>query len=178
MKRPRSPRHERLLLGLAAAAASLAALVSLQPTPFASADPSATTPPSAPREAPLAPDGTSPDAPARASLSSPSPDAPARASLSSPSPDGANPLGALERTPADGAPSTGRVEERITTGSYVYHAVRRDDGDLVWIVSLGAGHPTGTPVKLRSMGRRTDFRSNRLQRTFPELLFGIVSRRD
>jgi hypothetical protein len=45
-------------------------------------------------------------------------------------------------------------------------------------VTLGSGAPAGARVAVRSLGRRTDFYSRRLQRTFPELVFGIVSRID
>jgi len=87
-----------------------------------------------------------------------------------------NPLGQLSRTELDSRPLSGRVEERLGAGSYTYMGVRLDDGGLFWTVTLGDGQPIGAEVKVRSMGRRTNFRSNRLQRTFPELVFGIVSR--
>ncbi|KYF82009.1 hypothetical protein [Sorangium sp. So ce388] len=89
----------------------------------------------------------------------------------------ANPLGQLSRSAADRASVAGRVEERLPAGSYTYVAVR--DGEaLTWVVTLGDAPPPGTPVQVRSMGRRTDFHSRRLERTFPELVFGIVSRAD
>lgn len=86
-----------------------------------------------------------------------------------------NPLGQLARSPIDDAPITGRVEERLAAGSYTYLAVRSDKDALVWAVTLGDGAPAGAPVKVRSMGRRTNFYSRRLGRTFDELVFGIVS---
>jgi hypothetical protein len=70
------------------------------------------------------------------------------------------------------------VEERLAAGSYTYLALRGDDGAFTWVVALGGGERPGTRVKVRSMGRRTNFRSNRLDRTFPALVFGIVSRLD
>lgn len=89
-----------------------------------------------------------------------------------------NPMGTLSRTEIDLTPVTGLVEERLPAGSYTYLAVRGDDGGLTWAVTLGKGEPAGARVKVRSMGRRTNFRSNRLQRTFDELVFGLVSRVD
>lgn len=89
-----------------------------------------------------------------------------------------NPLGTLDRSAADDVPLAGRVEERLEAGSYTYLGVRRDDGSRFWAVTLGRGQPQGARVNIRSYGRRTDFRSARLQRTFPELVFGTVSRAD
>jgi hypothetical protein len=85
-------------------------------------------------------------------------------------------MATLSRAAQNLAPLAGRVEKRLSAGSYAYHAVRLEDGRLTWVVTLGDGHPAGAQVKVRSMGRRADFRSNRLQRTFPGLVFGIVSR--
>lgn len=110
----------------------------------------------------------------------------AAAARSSPSGSGAgqasaaaaNPLGQLVRSTVDDAPITGRVEERIAAGSYTYLAVRSDTNALVWAVTLGEGAPAGSPVRVRSMGRRTNFYSRRLGKTFDELVFGIVSASD
>lgn len=90
---------------------------------------------------------------------------------------GASPLGQLSRSAADSALIAGRVEERLPAGSYTYVAVRAGEA-LTWAVTLGDAPPVGTPVQVRSMGRRTNFHSRRLERTFPELVFGIVSRAD
>ncbi|WP_437967141.1 hypothetical protein WMF04_47620 [Sorangium sp. So ce260] len=89
-----------------------------------------------------------------------------------------SPLGALARSAADLAPVIGTVEERLPAGSYTYLSVRPDSGAPLWAVTLGGGHPVGARVSLRSFGRRTDFASRRLQRTFPVLVFGVVSRAD
>ena len=89
----------------------------------------------------------------------------------------ASPLGQLSRSAADRALIAGRVEERLPAGSYTYVAVRAGEA-LTWAVTLGDAPPVGTPVQVRSMGRRTNFHSRRLERTFPELVFGIVSRAD
>lgn len=88
-----------------------------------------------------------------------------------------NPLGQLSRAEIDRAPFTGVVEERLPAGSYTYLAVRTD-ATLVWTVTLGDAPPPGARVKVRSMGSRTGFHSRRLQRTFPTLVFGMVSRVD
>ncbi|WP_437677763.1 hypothetical protein [Sorangium sp. So ce131] len=92
-------------------------------------------------------------------------------------PSATNPLGQLSRSPADRTPIAGRVEERLAAGSYTYVAVRTDV-DLVWAVTIGDAPPPGTRVKVRSMGRRTSFHSRRLDRTFPALVFGLISRAD
>lgn len=90
----------------------------------------------------------------------------------------ANPLGELSRSALDSAPISGRVEERLSAGSYTYLSVRTGAETSVWVVTLGGGSPPGAQVSVRSMGRRTDFYSSRLKRTFPELIFGIISRPD
>ncbi|WP_437730403.1 hypothetical protein [Sorangium sp. So ce1335] len=87
-----------------------------------------------------------------------------------------SPLGDLSNTIADLAPVIGVVEERLPAGSYTYLAVRPDGGSPVWAVTLGGGQPVGARVSIRSFGRRTDFASRRLKRTFPVLVFGVVSR--
>ncbi|WP_437596008.1 hypothetical protein [Sorangium sp. So ce590] len=89
----------------------------------------------------------------------------------------ANPLGQLSRSGADRALLVGRVEERLPAGSYTYVAVRTGEA-LTWAVTVGDAPPPGTPVQVRSMGRKTNFHSSRLSRTFPELVFGVVSRAD
>ncbi|WP_437521253.1 hypothetical protein WME79_28705 [Sorangium sp. So ce726] len=88
-----------------------------------------------------------------------------------------NPLGQLSRAAADRAPIAGLVEERLPAGSYTYVAVRSGE-NLTWAVTVGDAPPPGTPVQVRSMGRKANFHSRRLARTFPELVFGIVSRAD
>ncbi|WP_437274895.1 hypothetical protein WME90_26995 [Sorangium sp. So ce375] len=89
----------------------------------------------------------------------------------------ANPLGQLSRAAADRAPLAGVIEERLSAGSYTYVAVRAGE-TLTWAVTVGDAPPPGTPVQVRSMGRKTNFHSRRLARTFPDLVFGIVSRAD
>ncbi len=88
----------------------------------------------------------------------------------------ANPLGSIVRSAIDEAPLIARVEERLNAGSYTYLALRTDSRELKWAVTLGAGAPVGARVSVRSMGHKTDFHSQRLQRTFSDLTFGIVSR--
>jgi hypothetical protein len=87
-----------------------------------------------------------------------------------------NPMGGLEHTATDGQPFEGKVQEQLRAGPYTYCSVRRDDGALVWVVTMGRGEPPGTRVQVVSFGRRTDFPSSRLNRTFAELCFGTVSR--
>ncbi|ATB33926.1 hypothetical protein [Melittangium boletus] len=87
-----------------------------------------------------------------------------------------NPLGGLEHSASDQEPFLGQVEEQLRAGPYTYCSVRRDDGSSVWVVTMGKGEPPGTRVQVVSFGRRTDFQSSRLKRTFAELCFGTVSR--
>lgn len=67
----------------------------------------------------------------------------------------------------------GVVEERLAAGSYTYLAVRTDDA-LRWVATMGDGAALGARVQIKSMGTRTDFHSRRLDRTFSELVFGVV----
>lgn len=68
---------------------------------------------------------------------------------------------------------TGTVQERIPAGPYTYLRVRSAEHD-VWVVGLTAGSPRSDAVRVTVVGRADAFRSRRLQRTFDELLFGIV----
>lgn len=87
-----------------------------------------------------------------------------------------NPLTTLIRDAADAAPLTGVVVERIKAGGYTYLALSAAQGaEPRWVVTLGRGEALGSQVKVRSFGHRRDFYSRRLDRTFPELTFGIVS---
>jgi hypothetical protein len=85
-----------------------------------------------------------------------------------------NPLLSLIRSQRARAPIDGRVEQRIAAGPYTYLDVR-GARERVWVVTLGSGAPPGSPVRVRSFGRQLNFHSRRLQRTFPELVFGLVS---
>jgi hypothetical protein len=80
-----------------------------------------------------------------------------------------------EMTPPAGGEDRfdGVVEERLEAGSYAYLAVRTGDR-LRWVATMGEGRPIGARVVVRSMGTRTDFHSRRLDRTFSELVFGVV----
>lgn len=71
----------------------------------------------------------------------------------------------------------GRVEERLPAGGYTYLAIRGDDGVQRWIVVMAAAPPVGAAVRARSMGKRADFRSARLQRSFTELHFAALNPR-
>jgi hypothetical protein len=88
-----------------------------------------------------------------------------------------NPLQSLMREAVDAAPLIGRVVERLDAGSYTYLALKIPEASTpAWVVTLGDGQRLGSQVKVRSFGRRRDFYSRRLDRTFPELVFGIVSK--
>ena len=89
-----------------------------------------------------------------------------------------NPLLHIVREAADAEPREARVESKLEAGSYTYVELRGDDASRYWAVTLGRAPPPGSRVRVRSFGRRSDFYSARLQRTFPELVFGTVSRID
>ena len=92
-----------------------------------------------------------------------------------PEPARANPLTAIEHDATDAEPREARVESQLVAGSYTYVELRGDDSTHHWAVTLGRAPPAGSRVRVRSFGHRHDFYSPRLQRTFPELVFGIVS---
>lgn len=85
-----------------------------------------------------------------------------------------NPLVGLAPSDDDREPLVGRVVERLVAGSYTYVAIERADGRRAWAVTLGRAAPEGARVRVRSFGRRSNFYSARLGRTFPELIFGAV----
>src|SRR5262245_50747819 len=87
-----------------------------------------------------------------------------------------NPLLSLERNRDGPAVVVGQVEEQLAAGSYTYLRVRTTAGAQLWTVTLGAGAPVGAQVRVRSFGQRERFYSQRLQREFPLLVFGIVTR--
>lgn len=89
-----------------------------------------------------------------------------------------NPLTQIVRDATDAKPREGRIESQLVAGSYTYVELRGDDSAHYWAVTLGRAPPLGSRVRVRSFGHRRDFYSPRLQRTFPELVFGIVSRID
>ena len=84
----------------------------------------------------------------------------------------------LARAATDVRPRLARVQAQLVAGPYTYVELRGDDASLYWAVTLGRAPPPGTRVRVRSFGQRRDFYSPRLQRRFPELVFGIVSRND
>ena len=91
---------------------------------------------------------------------------------------GQNPLSELVRDATDGQMRQGRVESELVAGSYTYVELRGDDAEHYWAVTMGRAPPPGTRVRVRSFGHHRDFYSPRLRRTFPKLVFGIVSRID
>jgi hypothetical protein len=86
---------------------------------------------------------------------------------------GQNPLLTLIQSDRARESIAGRVEEQIAAGPYTYLAVR-GACERVWVVTLGRGAAPGSEVRVRSLGRQSNFYSRRLHRTFPELAFGFV----
>jgi len=95
------------------------------------------------------------------------------ASAQSPQSSPAIPLADMTPPPAGDERFEGVVEQRLEAGAYAYLAVRSGDA-LRWVATMGEGRPPGTRVVVKSMGTRTDFFSRRLDRTFSELVFGVV----
>ncbi|MDB4985019.1 MAG: hypothetical protein JWN04_197 [Myxococcaceae bacterium] len=92
---------------------------------------------------------------------------------------GENPLQTLSHSADDERVLTGRVVQRLVAGSYTYLGVQpADTRPLQWAVTLGRGQPLGSEVRVRTLGTKSDFYSRRLERSFAELRFGIVSRVD
>jgi hypothetical protein len=89
-----------------------------------------------------------------------------------------NPLTSIVRDATDAQPREAKVESQLDVGVRTCVELRGDDSAHYWAVTLGRAPPPGSRVRVRSFGHRRDFYSPRLQRTFPELVFGIVSRID
>lgn len=84
---------------------------------------------------------------------------------------GANPhaAGAPEDGPPDNVRAVqGTVRERLDAAGYTYLRVETEAGDM-WIAAMGSQHQTG--AQITAVGTlMQQFRSNALDRTFPELL--------
>jgi hypothetical protein len=93
-------------------------------------------------------------------------------------PGDTNPLASLVRSAVDEPPLYGRVEQRISAGSYTYLGLRTVRDELRWTVTMGRGESEGTEVSVRKLGFSPRFFSKRLQREFPDLVFGIVDALD
>lgn len=93
-------------------------------------------------------------------------------------PDSTNPLASLISERPGAAPLTGTILQALRAGSYTYLQVqpRSAADEPLWVVVLGAGAAPGESVRVRSLGRKTNFHSPRLGRSFPELVFGVVTR--
>ena len=83
---------------------------------------------------------------------------------------------AFDDLPADERRLVGVVEQVLVAGSYRYLAVREDDQRLRWAV-LATGEPqVGARVELDVFGRKQDFRSHRLDRSFARLDFAALAK--
>lgn len=89
-----------------------------------------------------------------------------------------NPMSELVRDCSDARARQARVESQLVAGAYTYVELRGDASEHYWAVTMGRVPPPGTRVHVRSFGHRRDFYSHRLQRTFPELVFGLISRQE
>lgn len=69
---------------------------------------------------------------------------------------------------------TGRVEERLPAGSYLYLRVRDPGGARHWVATLSSTASATDEVQVRVLARSEDFHSKRLGRDFSPLLFGTV----
>ncbi|HEY6879925.1 MAG TPA: hypothetical protein VI299_17990 [Polyangiales bacterium] len=95
-----------------------------------------------------------------------------------PAPDRPDPLASLMRSAPDEPPWYGRVEQRISAGRYTYLALRTAHHQLRWTVTTGRGAAEGAQVRVQSLGYSPSFYSKRLQRAFPNLVFGVVHAMD
>jgi hypothetical protein len=68
----------------------------------------------------------------------------------------------------------GEIVEILRAGTYTYASVACDDGTTRWVVTMRRGLSVGHRVDVTNMGVRRDFHSKRLDRTFDELVFGVV----
>jgi len=68
----------------------------------------------------------------------------------------------------------GRIIELLRAGTYTYASVACDDGSSRWVVTMKRGLAVGHRVDVTNMGVQRDFHSKRLDRTFDELVFGVV----
>lgn len=74
----------------------------------------------------------------------------------------------------DEATLFGTVAELLPAGGYTYLRVEPEHGEPRWVVTLRRGLETGARVEVDNIGSRQDFYSRRLDRSFPELVFGVV----
>lgn len=87
----------------------------------------------------------------------------------------------LEGPPTDLVPPApdeatlfGTVAELLPAGGYTYLRVEPERGEPRWVVTLRRGLEPGARVEVDNIGSRHDFYSRRLDRSFPELVFGVV----
>ncbi|MBX2797626.1 MAG: hypothetical protein KTR31_08160 [Myxococcales bacterium] len=80
----------------------------------------------------------------------------------------ASPLLSIDRD-IDRSPWEGTVQDRLDAGAYAYWMV-----DEVWVVGLDKDVHVGDRVRIKPIGRATEFRSTRLDRSFARLDFGVV----
>lgn len=106
------------------------------------------------------------EAPELAAAPAPAP-APAEASLAGPPTDLTPPAPGDEHL-------TGTVIEHLPAGHYHYMRVAPEHGDPRWVVTMGGEYREGARVEVSSFGARHDFYSRRLDRSFAELVFGMV----
>ena len=69
----------------------------------------------------------------------------------------------------------GRAVEVLQVSGYTYLAVEIAPDDVRWVVSLQKQIDEGAPVRVRAFGKKSDFSSKKLGRTFAVLWFGIVN---
>jgi hypothetical protein len=85
-----------------------------------------------------------------------------------------NPLVRYALEPSARFGFSGRVEERLPAGSYLYLRVRDPAGARHWVATLTSTASAADEVQVRIFARSEDFHSKRLDRDFSPLLFGTV----
>jgi hypothetical protein len=85
-----------------------------------------------------------------------------------------NPLGDLEKPAQGDERFAGRIADIERAGSYTYASIVDDRGNARWVVTMRRGLAVGDQVEVKNMGLQRAFRSKRLDRTFDDLVFGVV----
>jgi hypothetical protein len=69
---------------------------------------------------------------------------------------------------------SGRVDAVLDAGHYTYFLLHVGEGDDRWVAVAGREHRQTERLTVEAFGRRRDFVSRRLDRSFTELYFGSV----
>ncbi|NUP04785.1 MAG: hypothetical protein HOW73_01860 [Polyangiaceae bacterium] len=88
-----------------------------------------------------------------------------------------NPLASYALPASERMRFTGRVLQRIDTGSYAYLEIEREGGVRAWVVTLASTQGAigvQSEVRVIAVGYAPHFDSKRLERSFDGLYFAVV----